>query len=171
MARVTAYSPATAALHWASAGTLLGSIGCVVAAQNSGAPETKGRLMFYHKSLGLLTAALLVPRVAAAVLTPRPAAGPSAIGHFLLYCFTASLAATGIAMGYLGGKGLPFFVGTLPGASEPSPDAASASYSLHKMLGRYGKLLIPAHVAGVVAQTARGEEVISRIVTPLISSA
>lgn len=170
MARVSAYSPATAALHWASAGTLIGSIGCVVAAQNSKEPSTKERLMWHHKSLGLLTAGLLVPRVAAALLTPRPSAGPSAVGHVLLYFFTATLAVSGIAMGYFSGKGLPFFVGTLPGASAPTPGAASQAYSFHKMVGKYGKLLIPAHVVGIVAQTARGEEVVSRIISPLVSS-
>lgn len=125
--------------------------------------------MFYHKSFGLLSGALLVPRVAAALLTPRPPAGPSAVGHALLYGFTAVLAMSGIAMGYFGGKGLPFFVTTVPGATEPDKDAAGKAFSLHKLVGKYGKLLIPTHIGIVVAQTAKGNEVISRMILPLFS--
>ena len=54
--------------------------------------------------------------------------------------------ASGIAMGYFGGKGLPFFFTTLPGASTPNGAVAKQSYSIHKTLGTYGKYIIPAHV-------------------------
>jgi hypothetical protein len=38
--------------------------------------------------------------------------------------------ATGIAMGYFGGKGLPFFVTTLPGAANSKADGAIAKQAI-----------------------------------------
>jgi cytochrome b561 len=171
MARpLVTYSPATAVLHWVSAGAIIGAVGTVVVSKNIKDKQTKERLMFYHKSFGLLTGVLLIPRIAFALITPRPSAGPSAVVHVLLYGLTAVLAVSGFAMGYFGGKGLPFFVGTIPGAAVPSKDTAGSAYSIHKLVGSYGKFLIPVHVAGVSAQTARGNDVLSRMILPLFSS-
>jgi len=39
-------------------------------------------------------------------------------GHYALYAFMTIMPATGIAMGYFGGKGLPFFYTTIPGAEK-----------------------------------------------------
>ena len=42
----------------------------------------------------------------------------SKVSRYGLYAFMTVMPATGIAMGYFGGKGLPFFVTTLPGAAK-----------------------------------------------------
>ena len=42
----------------------------------------------------------------------------SQIMHYALYGFMTVMPATGIAMGYYGGKGLPFFTTTIAGAKE-----------------------------------------------------
>jgi cytochrome b561 len=121
MAAVTAYSRATASLHWASAATLMGAIGTVLVAQNEKDKPTKAQLMFAHKSLGLLTGGLLLPRVAAAVLTKRPGALPGSskvehlagvAGHWALYGFSFVMAGSGIAMGCVCGGvcGRPLYV-------------------------------------------------------------
>ena len=39
--------------------------------------------------------------------------------HYALYAFMTIMPVTGIAMGYFGGKGLPFFFTTLPGSPSP----------------------------------------------------
>ena len=46
------------------------------------------------------------------------------ISHIALYGFMTVMPATGIAMGYYGGKGLPFFNTTLPGAATPNGSIA-----------------------------------------------
>ncbi len=38
------------------------------------------------------------------------------VTHYALYGFMIIMPASGIAMGYYGGKGLPFFYTTIPGA-------------------------------------------------------
>ncbi|KAJ1466991.1 hypothetical protein T484DRAFT_1860109, partial [Baffinella frigidus] len=48
---------------------------------------------------------------------------------------------SGIAMGYYGGKGLPFFWTTLPGAEKANGAIAKQAYWWHKNIGYYGKVL------------------------------
>ena len=45
-------------------------------------------------------------------------------GHYGLYAFMTIMPATGIAMGYYGGKGLPFFYTTIPGAAKANGNIA-----------------------------------------------
>jgi len=58
-----AYSRAASVLHWVSAPAMIGSIGCVLQAQNVKGKE-KGVWMHRHKSLGLLSGMIMIPRVA-----------------------------------------------------------------------------------------------------------
>merc|ERR1719215_1087373 len=103
--------------HWATAG---GAVGCVVfvqLAQNTKDNTEKGQYMFYHKSCGLLTGILVVPRLIARIASKTPAhlPGPTIqqwagnASHLAMYGFITFLPMSGIAMGYFGGKGLPFF--------------------------------------------------------------
>jgi 1,2-dihydroxy-3-keto-5-methylthiopentene dioxygenase len=57
--------------------------------------------------------------------------------------------ATGIAMGLYGGKGLPFFWTTIPGL-EKDGKFAGKNYKIHKLVGEYGKFLIPIHTGAAV---------------------
>lgn len=172
MAAATAYSRATSSLHWLSAASLLGAVGTVLKAQQTTDKQTKGDLMNAHKSFGLLTGVLLVPRVAAAVLTrrPGPLAGSSGLehkagvaGHFALYAFSGILAGTGISMGYFSGNGLPFFWTKFAGAEKPDKSIAGPAYQVHKFVGSWGKWLIPLHVGAAGLHVARGQAVFSRI--------
>jgi cytochrome b561 len=44
--------------------------------------------------------------------------------HYALYGFMIVMPASGIAMGYYGGKGLPFFTTTIAGAKEVNGEIA-----------------------------------------------
>jgi cytochrome b561 len=102
---------------------------CFYVIQNAPKAE-KGKWMHRHKSLGLLTGMIVAPRFAYRLFKPSaynvaPVLGAGTlehmagkVTHYGLYAFMTIMPASGIAMGYYGGKGLPFFFTTLPGASE-----------------------------------------------------
>lgn len=95
--------------------------------------------MYTHKSLGLLTAIVVAPRLVYRVYNRvaykvEEVQGSSAIEtiaskavHYGLYAFMIIMPATGVAMGYYGGKGLPFFYTTF---SSPvaADDAQKKTY-------------------------------------------
>jgi 1,2-dihydroxy-3-keto-5-methylthiopentene dioxygenase len=178
----TTYSLAASWFHWAVAVPMIGCVGTVLKAQQA-PKEEKGIWMFRHKSLGLLTGMIVAPRVAYRVASSagykvmglpgsavweQQAAG---LGHYALYGFMTVMPTTGILMGYYGGKGLPFFTRTLPGAAPPASDdekkrngsIAKRSFQLHKQLGVYGKYLIPVHAGAAVMHYARGQAIFRRI--------
>lgn len=146
------------------------------------APKSeKGLWMHRHKSLGLLTGILVAPRLGyrlfnAAKYRVEHIAGTGPIeqkaadaSHFLLYGFMTIMPATGIAMGYYGGKGLPFFNTSFPGivhtdeTKKGNQKIAGQAFKIHKQLGTYGKYLIPLHAAGAVQHAARGHTIFARI--------
>uniref|UniRef100_A0A7R9VZQ2 Cytochrome b561 bacterial/Ni-hydrogenase domain-containing protein n=1 Tax=Chlamydomonas euryale TaxID=1486919 RepID=A0A7R9VZQ2_9CHLO len=149
------YSRAVSAMHWAVAPAMMGTVGSVLAAQQAEGPR-KGELMHLHKSLGLLTGMLVVPRLAIKLSSKLPPAvhGPAweqmagAVSHNVMYVWMVLMPATGIAMGYYGGKGLPFFSTTFAGAETPNGGVAKQAFWMHKQAGIYGKYLIPLHLAG-----------------------
>lgn len=57
------YSSAASYFHWMVAFPLIGCVGTVLKAQEA-PKEEKGKWMFRHKSLGLLTGMVVLPRVA-----------------------------------------------------------------------------------------------------------
>lgn len=171
----SAYSRMASYFHWMVALPLMGCVGTVLKAQQA-PKEEKGLWMFRHKSLGLLTGCIVAPRllyrVAGSVSAynvrhlPGNAAWENTLGsisHFALYGFMLIMPATGIAMGYYGGKGLPFFYTTFPGATTPDGTIAKNSFNIHKQLGTYGKFLIPLHVGAAGLHAARGQQIFARI--------
>ena len=73
-----------------------------------------------------------VPRVLLRMVTkaPTPLEGPALehfaanVSHTALYGFMLAMPATGIAMGYYGGKGVPFYgLYTFPGKGSPGMPA------------------------------------------------
>eukprot|EP00457_Paulinella_chromatophora_P010591 gb/GEZN01010699.1/.p1 GENE.gb/GEZN01010699.1/~~gb/GEZN01010699.1/.p1 ORF type:complete len:219 (-),score=30.52 gb/GEZN01010699.1/:212-868(-) len=180
-----AYPLSVSVLHWLMAPTLMGAVGSVVIAQSLDKKDTEfkenyGKWMWRHKSLGLLTGMLVVPRVANRVLLDKakakmPAHLPGILGsaqehvvkmsHTALYGFLVFMPLSGIAMGYYSGFGLPFFFTKFIGASKKNQNKflAGKAYSMHAAVGYYGKYLIPMHVAGAGAHLAKGQAVFSRI--------
>jgi cytochrome b561 len=61
------YSSAASYFHWMVAIPLVGCVGTVLKAQQA-PKEEKGKWMFRHKSLGLLTGMVVAPRLAYRVL-------------------------------------------------------------------------------------------------------
>jgi len=169
-----AYSVAASAYHWAVGLPLMGCIGYVLAAQNA-PKEKKGDLMFIHKSLGTLTGIIVAPRLAYRVFSSASyhvkkvqGAGPmehslSQMMHYALYGFMTVMPATGIAMGYYGGKGLPFFTTTIAGAKETNGTIAKNAFNVHKQVGTYGKYLVPLHIGGAVQHSLRGHTIFARM--------
>ena len=163
-------------------GTLPTSIlpNTVLKAQEAPKAE-KGLWMHRHKSLGLLTAILVAPRLGyrlfnAAKYRVGHIAGTGPLeqkaadaSHLLLYGFMTIMPASGIAMGYFGGKGLPFFGTTISGivhtdeTKKGNQKIAGQAFKIHKTLGTYGKFLIPLHAAGAVQHAARGHTIFARV--------
>lgn len=150
---------------------LIGSIGCVLQAQQA-PKEEKGKWMFRHKSLGLLTGIILGPRLVVKLMSksPVPLAGSSVVegwlakaNHFALYGFTTTMASTGIAMGLTGGNGLPFFYTTIPALPEKNKEVAGLAFKIHKQVGYYGKFLVPLHVGAAGYHVARGHSILQRV--------
>eukprot|EP00211_Chloroparvula_japonica_P008386 CAMPEP_0119137768 /NCGR_PEP_ID=MMETSP1310-20130426/24314_1 /TAXON_ID=464262 /ORGANISM="Genus nov. species nov., Strain RCC2339" /LENGTH=181 /DNA_ID=CAMNT_0007128883 /DNA_START=43 /DNA_END=588 /DNA_ORIENTATION=+ len=173
-----AYSRSISIMHWATAVPAIGCVGTVLKSQSLPKDDpSKGTWMFIHKSLGTLTAILVLPRVGLRAVSmiggmgPKPVPGPrweqaaARISHLGLYGFITVMPLTGVAMGYYGGKGLPFFAGTIPGATGAEVDKklAGQAYKVHKLVGEYGKFLIPLHAGAALFHLARGQAVFSRV--------
>ena len=115
------YTKLAGLLHWLSVPSMTGSVACVLYAQTLPKGAEKGEWMYRHKSLGLLTGMVMVPRVATKVMSRSPSALPGSsfiesslakLSHYGLYLFGIGMPATGIVMG-LNGAGLPFFTTTI----------------------------------------------------------
>jgi len=159
--------------HWGMAAGALGCIGLVQYKQRTEDKKLQGDLMFYHKSIGLLLGIAILPRLAirmASKIPPLPAGsklehlGANA-SHIGAYGLLSLLPITGIAMGYYGGKGLPFFFTTIPGADKENKNGKLAgwSYKVHKYAGTAIEYLIPLHVGAVGFHMAKGHWILPRI--------
>lgn len=167
------YSTSVQVMHWATGGSLIACIGLVNYAQYLKGKE-KMNMMFYHKSFGLLAAGLIAPRILVRLASKEPIALPGStleklaarFTHTALYAFMVVMPVTGIAMGYFGGKGLPFFYTTVPGAEKADGAIAKQSFDVHKLVGHYGQYLIPAHVGAVGYHlVAKGKNILPRILS------
>lgn len=163
-----------AVMHWSSGLTMMGCVGTVLAAQQVKGKQ-KGDLMFIHKSLGTLAGILLAPRLLIRLASSRkiPAHVPGAqweiwagtFSHLAMYAFTIVMPVTGIAMGYFGGKGLPFFVTTIPGAEKANGGIAKQAFGIHKQAGQFFEYFVPVHVGAVAFQFAvKGRNILPRMI-------
>ena len=159
-------------MHWAFGGCVIGCVATVNSLQFTKDKKLKGDLMFYHKSCGTLALMLLAPRVILRLTSYIPAHVPGAAwekfaghaSHLLLYGFMIFMPISGAAMGYFGGKGLPFFLTTLPGAAKADGSIAKPAYQYHKLVGGYGQYLIPVHVGAVGYQFIfKGRNILTRM--------
>ena len=171
---VERYSKALSWLHWIAGGGALGCVGFVLAAQNTKDQSLKGKYMNIHKSFGLLVAGVMVPRIGLKLISkaPGPLPGTSKLenvgakfSHGLLYFLLTALPASGIAMGYYGGRGLPFFGYHIEGAAEADrkPAIAKNAYEFHKIAGQALEYVIPVHVGAAGFHAVKGQKIFSRI--------
>lgn len=157
-------------LHWLIAGGTIGAFAAVQMAQRSKGPD-KMRYMNLHKSLGVTVLALTAPRLLLRLTTKIPAPVPgssieqlaAAAGHAAMYGFLVVMPTTGFVMGYYGGKGLPFFGYTIPGAAERDGKLAGRAFKLHKQLGYYYELFVPVHVGAVGFHALKGQNILRRM--------
>jgi 1,2-dihydroxy-3-keto-5-methylthiopentene dioxygenase len=139
------YAAFASYFHWIVAFPLIGTVATVLKAQQA-PKEEKGEWMFRHKSLGLLTGMLVAPRVAYRVLSRdsynvQKMLGNSStenvlgtVTHYMLYGFMIVMPASGVAMGYYGGKGLPFFTTTIPGALAANDETKKRNGQIAKQV-------------------------------------
>ena len=156
-------------LHWLLAGGTIGAFAAVRDGSAQQGPDTW--MMNLHKSLGV-TASSRSPRPDSCLrLTtkiPAPVPGSSvehlaaAAGHAAMYGFVVVMPTTGFA-GYFGGKGLPFFGYTIPGAAERDGKLAGRAFKLHKQLGYYYQLFVPVHVGAVGFHALKGQNILRRM--------
>ena len=87
--------------------------------------------------------------------------------HALFYAYMLGMPATGIAMGYYGGKGVPFFgLYTIPGKADKTKEDgkfAGQMFKWHTQAGQFLQYLIPVHVAGALQHYLRGHAIFSRM--------
>lgn len=167
------YARPLQALHWLIAGGTVGTFAFVQLAMNlpKEQAEDKGRFMMLHKSLGLTVLSLSVPRLALRLTTKIPAAVPGSqieqvaakVGHLVMYGFMTAMPVSGFIMGYYGGKGLPFFGVTIPGASKRDGKLAGRAFKLHKQLGWYYEMFVPLHVGAVGVHALKGQNILRRM--------
>lgn len=178
MASTAVYTKAASYYHWMVAAPLLGSVASVLIAQEipKEDKEGKGKWMWRHKSLGVLTGLVVAPRLGYRLMNigkyqieHLPGHGPimgilSNASHLALYGFMVVMPTTGIAMGMFGGKGLPFFWTTIPGFENKNGKLAGQNFKIHKFVGTYGKYLIPVHAGAAVGHYFTGApKIFSRI--------
>lgn len=170
-----AYSYGVQFFHWTMGGALAGAVATVLLAQSTPKEEAekKGRFMFLHKSCGTLAAMLLVPRLISRAVSKSPIPIPGAhaiehiaanISHAVMYGFAVFMPVSGVAMGYFGGGGLPFFFTKFDAAKEKRGDIAGPAFKWHKKAGAIFEYLIPLHIAGAMGHLVRGHTIFGRII-------
>jgi len=165
--------------HWAVGGSILGAFATVQLAMNEKPGKNKGYWMTMHKSFGLLAAGLGAPRVAMRLASKVPPPPPGSmlehlaatVVHGGLYVMMLGMAATGVSMGYYGGRGLPFFWTSFPGVAKPgSPEhlpehkkIAGQAFKIHKTMGQVFEYTTALHVGAVGFHAVRGQKVLQRM--------
>lgn len=69
----------------------------------------------------------------------------------------------GIAMGYFGGKGLPFFWTQFGGAAEPKKSIAGNAFKAHKLMGQVLEYFVLLHLAATAFHVIRGQNILARM--------
>lgn len=171
------YPQSLKALHWAVALGFGGSWATVQWSRNSSDKTTKGTAMMIHKSIGVSLLALVSLRVGARLAAsaggkiPGPVTGApkwqhlaADASHGLLYALMIFMPVSGVAMGYFGGKGIPFFgLGTIPGAETPNGTIAKNAFQYHKLVGSALPYIVAAHFGGAVLHSFQGHTIWLRI--------
>lgn len=166
-----AYSGAVQFMHWSMGGCVLGCFGFVQLAMNTTDKKLKMDYMFIHKSFGTLGFFLLAPRLLIRATSAKVAPASKVmwemvaakVSHYAMYGFLVAMPVSGVVMGYYGGKGLPFFWKTIPGAEKKDGKLAGRAFWWHKNLGWYMEMLFLGHLGGVGFHMLKGETILARI--------
>lgn len=174
------YSKAVKVMHISMAAGVLTCFGTVQLQQRTSDKKLKGDAMWYHKSVGVLVLAGLAPRLAFRMMSKVPPPPPGSklehiagtLSHVAMYGFMTAMPVSGVIMGYYGGKGIPFFVTTIPGAQGEDKDGALAgwAYRTHKWVGQAFEYFVPIHMGAVGFHALKGHNLLARI-SPFAGSA
>eukprot|EP01025_Chloroclados_australasicus_P033663 TRINITY_DN3439_c1_g1_i1.p1 TRINITY_DN3439_c1_g1~~TRINITY_DN3439_c1_g1_i1.p1 ORF type:complete len:295 (-),score=31.16 TRINITY_DN3439_c1_g1_i1:274-1158(-) len=165
-------------LHWLMAAGIISVITLVQLARNTEDKAAKGYYMMLHKSIGFTLGFFAAARIFYRLSTPIPKMleGPvweqyaAAAVHYGFYGLMVYMPFSGILMGYFGGKGIPFFGLTIPGAPEGyrRGDIAKFSFQTHKLAGQVFYYVLPLHVgAAFFHQYYKGQRIFARV-NPLL---
>eukprot|EP00310_Coccolithus_braarudii_P019455 CAMPEP_0183357648 /NCGR_PEP_ID=MMETSP0164_2-20130417/46909_1 /TAXON_ID=221442 /ORGANISM="Coccolithus pelagicus ssp braarudi, Strain PLY182g" /LENGTH=239 /DNA_ID=CAMNT_0025531319 /DNA_START=57 /DNA_END=776 /DNA_ORIENTATION=- len=169
-------------MHWVYAAGMLTVLGTVKASQwTTGETflgtkgQTKGTLMLIHKSTAVILTALIVPRILLKAVSKVPAHLPGSalehlaanVSHTAFYGFMLFMPATGIAMGWFGGKGVPFYgLYMFPGKPDKTKEDgqfAGKMFKWHKQAGQFMYYLVPLHVGAAGLHVVRGHPIFTRM--------
>eukprot|EP01062_Namystynia_karyoxenos_P071257 TRINITY_DN66702_c0_g1_i1.p1 TRINITY_DN66702_c0_g1~~TRINITY_DN66702_c0_g1_i1.p1 ORF type:complete len:211 (+),score=74.30 TRINITY_DN66702_c0_g1_i1:86-634(+) len=178
MASAGRYPAAMRWMHWATGAGIISTFAFVQLAQRSKGDE-KMRYMTLHKSTGLLTFGLVLPRLGIRMASKLPEHMPPLFGapgiehrlasftHAAMYWFMIVMPVSGIVMGYFGGKGLPFYGYHIPGketVTEEDKKKAGNAFQFHKRQGWiFQYIAVPGHIAAAGVHAVRGHAIFSRI--------
>lgn len=159
--RPQAYDQVTKALHWSMA--LLIPAAWVMAIMLENIPrESRGTLMLFHKSTGVLIIALLALRLLWRFThtAPAPEATPydpfaqwaAKVGHLALYVLMVAVPLGGIMASFANARGVPFFgLFTIPSPWATKQAFAGQVGEMHELFAHLLMLTIFAHaVIGIL---------------------
>ena len=100
--------------------------------------KAKMDYMKLHKSVGVLMSVAVLGRVGLRLASKIPPEIPGPFlmrmganaSHIAMYGAMVFMPWSGVAMGYYGGKGLPFFGYTIPGAEVPDGNIAKNAFKV-----------------------------------------
>lgn len=175
---VVTYSVTQSWFHWLVAAGVGVIVGTVKLAQNSTKEQlkswgvTKRRLMDLHKSTAVLMTVIIAPRVVMRLFSFVPPSPPGPVlqhlaasaTHLLMYGSLVALPTSGILFSYYGGRGIPFFGRTIPGAPEDKVDKAFARkmFGMHKLWGSVLSYLLPLHISATLFHAFKGQNLLAR---------
>lgn len=157
--RATHYAPIAVFLHWVLAILIIGMIGLGWYMMSIEHEPGSGWYFDLHKSIGIVTALLILLRAAWRLgHTPDPlpfsvppwqAAGSRAI-HWLLYVAMIAMPLVGAIGAMLSKSGVVFFGRTLPRLFTPDHDLAEIFFTVHSVTAWILVGLISLHVLAAV---------------------
>lgn len=173
------YAYSLRAFHGLVAFGTLSTFAFVQMAKRTEDKPKKSSLMKYHKSFGLLATSFIAgfiynrffkksknnkKKVPEAIPGPGWQQTAAKLSFFGLYSCMIFMPITGIAMGYFGGWGIPFFMFNIPGTSTPNKSLANNAYFSHKKVGKVFEGLVCLHTAATAYHIfIQGDDIINRI--------
>ncbi len=153
------YTPLQIALHWFTLLLFVALYASVLAHEAFGRDDPmRANLMRLHMSLGILSAMVLVVRLAAKFTGPRlaPEPGPAwmqkiaQLGHLGLYVLMFGLPITGMLFTTLSGRPPAFFGLPLPALLPENKELGGAIKEVHEVLATLGYFLVGLHAAAAL---------------------
>lgn len=149
------YSSVSIALHWIMVLLFIGIYATIELRENfERGSDIREALKMWHFMLGLSVLALVLVRIAARLLSTKPAIIPSPpawqlalskLVHVFLYALMIGMPIGGWLILSGEGKAVPFFGLELPPLMPPNKDLAEQIEEIHETFGKIGYFLIGLH--------------------------